>query len=465
MAVRRWLRERDEAVRRWLCDDCATMAVRRWLCDDGCATMENRCRTNGGKLLLVNAGNPLYNVQTWELLAMKFRLSRRIFNASVVSTLAIGSTATALAEPPSILKIFRSKQSLPDESLELKVEHGPWMILAYSFPGSDGKSKAIELAREIRQALKQPAFVMERTSGVTSTLARRERIRNDDNGNPLSVALEARYANGGQESVYVVLVGEFTSIDDPRVADVLEDVRFAKPVSLGEDPKSSTAGSDKTQSSNFLVQQYRAIMWKRNDRKDDYGKMGAAFVTRNPLLPDDYFEAPKVDDFVANLNKDVEFSLLDCPGKFTVRVASFSGRQVHDFGIGTKGSKLEEISDQLDKAAMDAHVLTTALRKQGVEAYEFHDRTGSYVMVGSFDSLGQEVTAGQFQYHPGILEINQKWCGYRVVEAQDRRTGAKGKTTTLNRLENIPFDIEGKPMAVPRLATSKLYSGSLLGNR
>ncbi len=392
-------------------------------------------------------------------------LSRRIFNASVVSAFAIGASASVLAEPPSILRMFRSKQALPDESLELKVEHGPWMILAYSYPGADGKAKAIELAREIRQMLNQPAFVMERTTGVNATLVKRERIRTDDNGNPLSVGLEARYANGGQESVYVVLVGEFASIEDPRVADMLDKVRFAKPNSLGVDPNSPSSGSDKTQGNNFLVQQYRSMMWKRNDRKDNYGKMGAAFVTRNPLLPDDYFEAPKVDEFVANLNKDVEFSLLDCPGKFTVRVASFSGRQVHDFGMGTKGSKLEQPTDLLDRAAMDAHVLTTALRKQGIEAYEFHDRTGSYVMIGSFDSLGQELTAGQFQYNPGMLEINQKWCGFRVVDARDSITGARSKTTTLNRLENVPFDVEGKPMAVPRLATSKLYSGSLLGNR
>ncbi len=392
---------------------------------------------------------------------MAVRLPRRIFTASVVSVLTFGATGSALADPPSILKIFRSKQTLPDESLELKVEHGPWMILAYSIPGGDAKPKAIELARELRQLLKQPAFVMEKTTGVAPTLVKRERIRNDAYGNPVPVGLEARYANGGQESVYVVLVGEFTSIDDPRLPDILQSVRAAQPVALGSD---AAANNGNSESSNWLVQQYRSMIWTRSDRKDDLGKMGAAFVTRNPLLPDDYFEAPKVDEFVANLNKDVEFSLLECPGKFTVRVASFSGRQVTDFGNGAQASKMKETTDSLDKAAMDSHVLTTALRKQGVEAYEFHDRYGSYVMIGSFDSLGQEYTSGQFQYHPGILEVNQNWCGYRVVDARDTVTGAKGKTTTLNRLENIPFDVEGKPMAVPRLATSNLYRGALLGS-
>jgi hypothetical protein len=372
----------------------------------------------------------------------------------------------AVAEPPSIFKIFRAKQSVADESLELKVEHGPWLILAATLPGQDAKPQAIALAREIREQLKLPAFVMEKSTGVAPVSVKRERIRNDRNGNPIPVNLEARYANGGQESVWVVLAGEFTSLEDPRVAEALQTIRTAQPAALQEDAPEAPRDAQESASNNWLVQQYRSMIWTRNDRKEKVGRMGAAFVTRNPLLPDDYFEAPKVDAFVANLNKEVEHSLLDCPGKFTVRVASFTGREVTDFGNGSQASKMnEQATDELDRAAYRAHQLTVALRKKGVEAYEFHDRFGSYVMIGSFDSLGQELTSGQFQYNPGIVSISQQWCGYRVVDAKDPTTGAVAKTTSLNSLDKIPFDIEGKPMAVPRLATSNLYSGSLLGNR
>ncbi len=395
---------------------------------------------------------------------MDVRLPRRALTASLVCVLSLTASLTVLAEPPSILKMFRVKQPLSDESLELKVEHGPWMILAYSIPGADAKPQAIELAREIRQTLKVPAFVMEKTSGGASTLVKRERIRNDANGNPVQVGLEARYANGGQESVYVVLVGEFASINDPSIPEILQSVRAAQPTALGGGASDSASQTNKSESSNWLVQQYRSRLWSRNDRKDDLGKMGAAFVTRNPLLPDDFFEAPKVDEFVADLNKSVEFSLLDCPGKFTVRVAEFTGHQVTDFGNGALASKPKDTTDALDQAALNAHELTGALRTQGVEAYEFHDRYGSYVMIGSFDSLGQELTSGQFQYHPGILEVNKKWCGYRVVDAKNPGSGAVNKTTSLNSLNKIPFSIEGKPMAVPRVATSNLYRGALLGS-
>ena len=55
------------------------------------------------------------------------------------------------------------------------------------------------------------------------------------------------------------------------------------------------------------------------------GPMGAAFVTRNPLLPEELFVAKGIDPFVYEMNKDLPHSLLKCPGKYTVRIASFRG--------------------------------------------------------------------------------------------------------------------------------------------
>lgn len=380
----------------------------------------------------------------------------------VVFVFAMSLMVPAVAEPPSILGMFRKKQPLSDESLTLKAEHGPWLILAATLPGDDARVKSVSLAREIRSKLNMPSFVMEKATGVTQTLATRERIKTDYAGNVVPYELAVRYANGGQERVFVVLVGEFSSIDDPRIPEILQQVRTLQPEALVSKP-TDASDAEKSASNNWMVQKYRSLMWTRTDRKDDLGPMGAAFVTRNPLLPDDYFEAPKVDDFVVDLNKNVEHSLLDCPGKFTVRVASFTGRAVTDFGNGSRASELSETTDALDRAALKAHKLTEALRREGEEAYEFHDRFGSYVMVGSFDSLGQELASGQFQYNPGITAILRARCGYRIVDTRDPSTGAMGKTTSLKSLDKIPFDIEGKPMAVPRAATSKLYRGSLLG--
>jgi hypothetical protein len=359
--------------------------------------------------------------------------------------------------------MFRKKQILADDSLELKAEHGPWLILAITLSGDDAKHQATALATELRSLLQQPCFVLEKATGTGGTLATRERIKTDIYGNAIPVELEVKYANNSQELIYAVLVGEFTSIEDRQMDEVLAKVKSARPPSLMADKSLQKPGDD-ADSANWLVQKYRSLIWTRSDRNEELGPMGAAFATRNPLLPDDYFEAPKVDEFVVNLNKNVEHSLLDCPGKFTVRVATFTGHAVTDFGNGSVASQMSDTTDALDKAALKAHKLTAALHAQGEsEAYEFHDRYGSYVMIGSFDSLGKEVATGQFQYNPAMLDIMQKWCGYRVVDTRDPQTGAMGKTTSLKSLEKIPFDIEGKPMAVPRANTSSLYGGSLLG--
>ena len=131
----------------------------------------------------------------------------------------------------------------------------------------------------------------------------------------------------------------------------------------------------------------------------------------------------------------------------------------------TSKKKMDETTDSLDAAAKKAHTLTEALRAKGKEAYEFHDKFGSYVTIGSFDTLGQELASGQFQYHPGMLAIMQEHCGYRTLDVKDPVTGAISQRTSLKSEAKIPFDIEGKPMAVPRPETSDLYKGSLLGQR
>ena len=122
-----------------------------------------------------------------------------------------------------------------------------------------------------------------------------------------------------------------------------------------------------------------------------------------------------------------------------------------------------EISNALDHAALQANKLTTALRERGVEAYEFHDRYGSFVTIGSFEQLGSEIGGGQFQYSPQIKQVINDYCGYRQIQGSDPRTGARITKSSINSLKNIPFDVEGKPMAVPKRDTSKLYSGSLMG--
>jgi len=390
--------------------------------------------------------------------------NRKFVLVPLLTATLLGSGHSAWADPPSILSMFRKKEPIPEGALELKAEHGPWLILATTLSGDGALDQATALAKELRTELRLPTYIMQR-QGDKQTLATRDRVKTDKYGNQRPYQLEIKYANSTTSTAFAVLVGEFNSTDDPRIEDALNAVRIAQPKALREE----TAAAGEEQTSSELVQRKRSLLWSRTDRglAQKKGPMGAAFVARNPLLPDDFFQAPPIDKFVEELNREkwIKYSLLDCPGRFTVRVASFRGKEVTDFGNGAQASKMDNTSNALDKAASKAHKMVESLRSKNVEAYEFHDRFGSYVMIGSFNNLGQELESGQFQFNPGIQAILDEYCGYRVIDTKDPQTGAMSKQTSLKSENRVPFDIEGKPMAVPRPESKGIYNGSLLGGR
>ena len=62
--------------------------------------------------------------------------------------------------------------------------------------------------------------------------------------------------------------------------------------------------------------------------------MGHAFITTNPMLPKDYFAPKGVDGFVLRLNEGLEFSLLNCPGKYGHPGTAFQRRGGDQAGQG-----------------------------------------------------------------------------------------------------------------------------------
>lgn len=378
---------------------------------------------------------------------------------------SVGSSTSLLAAPPSILNMFQERSAAASqEHLALKDEHGPWLILAMTLTGDDAEARAIELAKELRPILHSPVYVHRKEFDHSQPLAQASARLSYADGESVYTK-RIRHANAVREKTYAVLVGNFTSADDPRVTDVLKRVKTAQPACLA--PKESdkpTTENVKTHDSNWLIATRRMLLWQKNEESAKKGPMGAAFVTRNPFLPDDYFQNA-VDDFVVELNERVEHSLLRCKKRYTVRVATFNGRTVTEMASGMAPKKEEQqISDSLDEACLRAGQLTAALRAKGIEAYEFHDRNASYVTIGSFDSLGDEAPGGgPFIYNPEMVSIMNQWCGYEMRSITDPKSGYVSTTPSCKTLDKIPFDVEGKFISVPRAATSKLYQGSLLG--
>lgn len=380
--------------------------------------------------------------------------------------LVSGST-TALAGPPSILNMFQERSAAAsEEKLVLKNEHGPWLILAMTLSGDEAEAQAIALAKELRAMLRTEVYIHRKEFDYSQPLAQAS-ARLTDGQQQKVYKTWYQHANAVHEKNYAVLVGNYVSSDDPRIADMLKRVKTARPKCLESKLQQPTPEEVKTSDSNWLIATKRMLLWQKNEELAKKGPMGVAFVTRNPLLPDDYFQNA-VDDFVVGLNERVEHSLLrqgERGGRYTVRVATFNGRTVTELatGMGPKKEELEEVSDALDEACLKAGELTAALRAKGVEAYEFHDRNASYVTIGIFDNLGEELPTGQFVYNPEMVSILNQWCGYEMLTVKDPKTGYVKTTPSCKTLNKIPFDVEGKFISVPRPATSKLYGGSLLG--
>jgi len=287
-------------------------------------------------------------------------------------------------------------EAVPQGDTRLTQDKGPWLIMVASFDGADAAEQAQALADELCTRHKLTAYVHDRT------------FDHSDGKNPgrgldkYGAPLRTRYQQE-QAHEFAVLVGDFQSIDDPAAQRTLERIKtLPSKVLEGNVPDSPM--DEVRQFSNNMV-------GKLSGRR---GPMGRAFFARNPLLPLEYFVPKGVDDFIAKMNQGVEHSLLDCPGRYTVQVATFRGKTVlqsgreqpkETGGVGWLWGKSH--AEPLVEAAENAHLLTEELRQHGYEAYEFHDRKESFVAIGSFDHVGERLVNGQLAPTREIQKIIQ----------------------------------------------------------
>ncbi len=225
-----------------------------------------------------------------------------------------------------------------------------------------------------------------------------------------------RYANEYQYEAYAVLVGEYDSIEHPSIDG---DLKRLKNSNLSVFAAADMAKETDAKTPATTLKAVHERLMKYVDRKK--GPMSSAFVTRNPMLPKEYFQAPAVDSFVQQLNEDKQFNLLECKGKYTVVVRTFEG-----YGTIVDGRKEKEFVPsmrRLDRFAADAAKMVAELRKNGEEAYQFHDRYRSLVTVGSFESLGRQLPGGRFEYAPDIRRVMQKYSASICAELRQVRAG------------------------------------------
>ena len=298
---------------------------------------------------------------------------------------------------------------------------GPWLVLATTFRGDGARDDARALVQELRSEYRLTAYTHEKAFDFTGE---QRGLGLNPDGSPKIM----KYANSTQVLEVAVMVGDFASCNDSRAQKTLSKIKTLQPQALMGDNGKSRAFSD-----------FRRMLGL--DKQTARAPMRMAFMIPNPLLPSEYFSRPQLDSFVIQMNADVDHSLLDCPGRYSVRVATFTGAGSFDQGAMNTSSD-NGAESRLIKAAENAHRLTEALRKQGWQAWEFHDRESSVVCVGSLSRVTVGNQGGPQQPHPELLRIKNGL-------GPDPEKLVMG-TILPKRVAGILLDVDPRPIDVPR---------------
>jgi len=348
------------------------------------------------------------------------RLRPLVASLVVIALPLLGRTAEA--QSGWLPTAWFSPAEMPaDAMFPLAERDGPWLVLATTFRGEGARDDARRLAQELRRDHKLKAYTHEKSFDYTG---KQQGLGLNPDGSPKKM----RYANSEQVIEVAVLVGDFASFDDPRGQKLLATIKGLQPKALSGEAGKSRSFAD-----------FRKMIGLDKAAK---GPMHLAFVIPNPLLPEDYFSRQEVDAFVVEMNADVTHSLLDCPGRYTVRVATFTGAGTFDQKAIASGDEDVKLESRLAEAADKAHRLTEALRRSGWQAWEFHDRESSIVCVGSIDQLAVPQANGAATVHPEITRI--------IGELGPDPTKLAAGTLMPRSIDGILLDVKPKPIDVPR---------------
>ena len=366
----------------------------------------------------------------------------------------------ATAAPWDILSLNRIEAD-PNKDYPVTDKNGPWLIVACTFSGkeapsvgADGRSpasrspaqQAHELVIELRKRYKLRAYQYEKKFELEKEVQGRGL---DPYGNPVRM----KYNRGSERDEIAVLIGDFQHADDAEAQSVLQRVRYLKPDCLSTESGRSTSenlAAWRAFAQTFLV--------REGDPMKKLGPMGHCFFTLNPWLPKDFAARRGPDRLVLQMNAGVDHSLLNCPGKFTLQVAHFTGRSKITYDkneIDAIQSGRRDFGSLLGDAAVKAHEMTEALRKQGIPAFEFHDRYVSLVTVGSFNSVGPEGPGGVIQLDPRIEALIQQFRGESARTPKTLANFVPGW-----KKPNILFDAQPILVQVPKASISAVLERS-----
>ncbi len=285
-------------------------------------------------------------------------------------------------------------EAVQGKQYTLSKQHGPWMIMVASIRDVD-EDRRLKEGMSAKDAASQLVYELRRKGIPAYTYVRDTKMGELTAGGIAQRESRQYVAEHGYISV---LAGNFTSSTDEDLEKVLKYIKHKF-------------------SPKFLMDSKNGGLFAITPGRP--GPLSKAFVTVNPLLTPEEVKKRTVDreteELVRRLNADSQHSLLDNKGKYTLVIATFSGKSVMQVGGRIDPGSLKQFENRfgsfLDQSGEDAWVLTEALRsgrelgyEQDYEAWVYHDRNKSYVTVGSFDDPNDprvRTLATQFGAKPG----------------------------------------------------------------
>ncbi|MDO4549992.1 MAG: hypothetical protein Q4C96_01930 [Planctomycetia bacterium] len=331
----------------------------------------------------------------------------------------------------------RKQAASSEESYMLTKQHGPWLIMAMVF-ADENPDVAYERAKTLVQELRQNrmnAYIYFRVHEDSDSTEGLPYWEYDKESGELKISTKCRYLNKKNLTEYAVLVGNYSNLDDKSAAKTLERIHKMTPTCLQKGGMSEAT---------------HPLFSTPESNRQTRTPMQNAFMTPNPLLPKELFVSRGLDKTVLNANKDIKkYSLLDCPGMYSVQVAVLKGvstlNQQKILEIMSSDEKMVDSKQTLAEADENALKLCNALRKKGYEAYVFRDHYASIVTIGSFNKVG-DWENGEFVVDPEIQKIFEVFSA--TANPNPGMSGVVRKS--LKEVKGVLFDITPKVIVVPR---------------
>jgi hypothetical protein len=300
----------------------------------------------------------------------------------------------------------------PNQDYVVTPELGPWMVCVAYFTGPAAPDLARQLVLQIRTQHNTRAYVFnyadEERKKQKEAIERQQPALPFDgpaDGSDYVVPVPHHHAIVRVEEQCAVMVGGFP--DENAAHTALLAVRKWPAPELkapeGLSPFGSVFEHGKEVQLNPFTTQSMAV--------------------RNPTVPHENkaYDYNK-DPFIRTLNADEEYSMLRCPGKYTLAIKEYVGAAMVKpptasssflkmIGLGRSPE-----GESLLLAGKNAHdlaeTLNGAMQKAGIPAYVLHTRTSSVVSIGAFTDPDDKGI-------PAVMAEFQQWRKWLAQRQQD----------------------------------------------